>query len=469
MTLAWNTQWTLMCAVTAVCACAPGPEQHDEPPPFPPPRVGGSPETDALADAPARCGQLAHSWLRSAELGTVVARGEVVHHTADFLEGMILAAGVDPPRTPIYDAKVATVTYRTQDRGVLMDATGLLAWPYGLERGRRPDILLLLHGTQGFTDGCSLDQNADTKALAGYFASLGYAVMAPDYLGLKANPPPTGFPHPYLVGQATAIASLDMVRVAAHMGGPEYDDVLPLPRVVLLGGSQGGHAGLWVDRLAPYYAPELELLGGAVTVPPADLVGEVERALREVVDATGNTMAVLGTASSWYGLQSRLGEVFRTPYDVDVPAALVASCDPGDAIPAGAGLTTVFQPLLLDAATAGTVAQVEPWGCLFRENGLTTTSVVRRNPAAASYGLLFIFGEADSLVHTPIERVAYTALCQAGVPAQYLECAGASHTRATLWALPEIADFLDARVAGQALVPACAVSAPVHCQGTPPP
>jgi hypothetical protein len=37
----------------------------------------------------------------------------------------------------------------------------------------------------------------------------------------------------------------------------------------------------------------------------------------------------------------------------------------------------------------------EPWRCMVRENGLTTTSVKRIQKDPASYGVLFVTGEND--------------------------------------------------------------------------
>ncbi len=436
---------------------------------FPPPAVGSTPAGDALANAPARCGQPAHTWLRSTTLGTVGSRGDVTHYTADFVEGLVLTAGLTPPKPVVYDAKFATITYQTQDRGVPQDATGLIAWPFGLRAtDPKPPILLLLHGTQGFTDGCSVDQTDGAAVLAAYFASLGYVVVMPDYLGLKARPPATGYLHPYLVGQATAIASLDMVRAAGRLDPAQYDNVQADNRVVFVGGSQGGHAALWVDLLAPYYAPELNLLGGVATVPPADLYAQSVRALTSVVDATANVIGVLGTNAGWYGLTARLAEVFKPPYDTIIPMALGEDCDPTDRIPDNAELTTLFQPLLLDAAPAGTLASVPQWGCVFSENGLTTTSIPRQGGQRPSYGMLMVMGGNDDLVHTPIERAAFETLCAAGTPLRYLECDGAGHVQATLWALPEILAFTDARLAGETFTAACTAPAAVRCQGTPP-
>ena len=55
------------------------------------------------------------------------------------------------------------------------------------------------------------------------------------------------------------------------------------------------------------------------------------------------------------------------------------------------------------------------------------------------------------------------------MPMRYLECAGASHTKATTWALPEILTFLGDRVAGKPFEKACSAGAPVTCAGTPAP
>jgi len=100
-------------------------------------------------------------------------------------------------------------------------------------------------------------------------------------------------------------------------------------------------------------------------------------------------------------------------------------------------------------------------------NGLTTTTIPRLTVGPSSYGVLFVTGGADTLVDTPTERASFASLCQAGMPAQYLECAGAAHTKTTAWALPEILTFLGDRVAGKPFASSCDVGAAVTCLGTP--
>ncbi|MCB9561233.1 MAG: hypothetical protein H6709_17165 [Kofleriaceae bacterium] len=434
----------------------------------PTPLVAGTPATDAVADAPARCGAPAYTWRRDATLGDVVDLGAPTEYAADFLAALLQTQDLTLPVAPTYDTASRRVTYQTQDRGELVEATALVAYPTTPVDGEL-DVLLFLHGTSGFTDGCGVTGGGDTYGLlAAAVASTGYVVVAPDYLGLRGDGVATGFPHPYLVGEPTAIASLDAVRAALRMAPAERGNQCASPRYAVLGGSQGGHAAMWVDRLAPYYARELDLTGVVATVPPSDILAETTRALTQIVNATGNTIAFLGTAPAWYGVTSLSG-AFASPWDADLPGILASSCDPGDGIGTPTALSDVFTQPLLDAAAGGTLDQVDPFGCVIAENGLPTTSVPRLATPAASYGILNVFSEQDNLVNTPIERVAYEQLCGDGVPLQYLECAGAGHTDSTLWALSEILSFIQDRFAGVAFTPSCTADAPVTCSGTPAP
>ncbi len=433
----------------------------------PPARLGTSAAAMTLRASPARCGQAPHTWLESDQLGAPGAVNATTPYAAAVLNAVATSAGINLPTPLSRDVTVDQLAYKTQDRGALLDATMLLAYPRNLASRTNFEVLLLLHGTSGFTDQCAPSASTDTRVLAAALASAGYVVAAPDYIGLRAFGGPTGFPHPYLVGQATAIASLDAVRAAMRHLAVRNGEACARPRFVTIGGSQGGHAALWVDRLAPYYAPELEHMGVVATVPPADLVAETDRALRETVPATANVAAFYATASAWYGLASRVSEVFRAPYDTTLPQMLASTCDPEVR-----GLTRemVYTQSILDAAAGGrSIATQTPWGCLVAENGLTSTTVPREAPTRPGYGILWVLGEQDTLVNTPIERASFMTLCGQGFRMRYLECAGASHTRATAWALPEILEFAQDRFAERPLTgdDVCRVNAPARCRATP--
>ncbi len=425
-------------------------------------RVAQTPATMALAAAPARCNQRAHTWRTDPALGTVLDVGT----STNYARTTLAVATTMISEEARYDVATEVIGYQTQDRGQLVRATTLVAYPRNVRSMQNMDVLLVLHGTAGFRDSCGPSGAADTRLLAAAFASTGFVVIAPDYIALNSFGPDTMQPHPYLVGQPTAIASLDAARAGIRHVAARSGPVCATPRVVTIGGSQGGHAALWVDRLAPYYAQELSLEGVVATVPPADLVGETDRALRAQVEATANVAAFWGSSADWYGLAPRLNEVFNAPFDTSIPAALRSACDPEFPM---LTLNGVFTEGARTAATSpSSIATFGDFGCMVRENGLTTTSVPRIAPTSASYGILYVTGERDSLVTTSIERAAFTTLCAAGMRMQYLECAGASHTRATTWSLPEIIAFAKDRFAGRPMAGAvCELQAPSRCRNTP--
>ncbi len=456
----------LLLLLPSACSSSSAPPSDPSPPA---PVVAKTPATEPLASSSAACGVAPYTWLATPDLGDVTQHGSHDHFVADISQ-LLLVQGNVQPGGPVHDVDVDQIAYVTQDRGKKLEATTLVAYPSDLDTKTELDVVLVLHGTAGFVDMCAPSNGTDTKPLVAALASLGYVAVAPDYIGLKALGSPTGFLHPYLVGQPTALASLDAVRAAEKLLASAHGNVFATARFATVGGSQGGHAALWVDRLAPYYAQELQQVGVVATVPPADMLGEVVRALTQTVPASLNTAAFYGAASDWYGVTGRLSEVFQAPLASTFEAELSASCSPGGDL-SSKQITDVFTPsLLADASSRDAFAKVSPWGCMIVENGLTTTSVKRIGPTAPGYGVMFVLGSADTLVDPGTERPAFDALCAQGMQMQYLECLGATHTKATAWALPEIIDFIRDRFAGKApdASTSCVRGPAVTCRGTPP-
>ena len=105
------------------------------------------------------------------------------------------------------------------------------------------------------------------------------------------------------------------------------------------------------------------------------------------------------------------------------------------------------------------------------ENSLVSTSVNCITDDHDSYSVLFLLGGADQLIDPTIERDSFTTLCGQGMPLQFLECEGASHTQATSWGLGEILSFIDDRF-NEVPVNAsnlCRLNPATVCSGTPPP
>ncbi|WP_194833886.1 lipase family protein [Nocardia sp. XZ_19_369] len=159
--------------------------------------------------------------------------------------------------------------WMTGSDGTPKPASGAVLIPPGPAPAGGWPILAFAHGSFGLGPGCGAQSDpargpwpelrvAEDKFVAS-FLSKGFAVVAPDYLGLGRFD--TG-PHPYLELKTEATATIGLIKAArSHF--------TELSRTwVVLGGSQGGHAALGTAHLHRTYAPELDFRG-AIAIDPA--------------------------------------------------------------------------------------------------------------------------------------------------------------------------------------------------------
>ncbi|MBK0419925.1 DUF308 domain-containing protein [Leucobacter sp. CSA1] len=137
------------------------------------------------------------------------------------------------------------------------------------------------HGTTGFGQQCAPSLLEDPFGSGALFVlpeiiDRGWALVATDYIGLG-----TEGPHPYLIGEDSARASLDAVRAAGQLGPADLST-----DVVAWGHSQGGGAALWSGASAADYSPELTLHGVAALAPAANLPALV----RNLPNVTGGSV-----------------------------------------------------------------------------------------------------------------------------------------------------------------------------------
>jgi pimeloyl-ACP methyl ester carboxylesterase len=406
---------------------------------------------------PGGCGLTGYRWLPREQVGAALKATEVadLKMSATTIDALLSAGGYGQFTPVPYGARVFTVRYSTQDRGQLVEATGTLGVPFnqGDAPGQFP-LVLFLHGTSGFTNACAPSrQVADQGLIVALLASQGWMTVVPDYIGMDGEADPAAPPelhHAYLGMEQTAVGSLDMLRATNDLLSGQLSEVgLPGTEVVLWGGSQGGHAVFACDRLAPFYAPEFEIRAAVAMVPPTDLIGLGEYALSSANPATIALAASLVSLRRWYNGGAPLDQLL-TDQDPNFLASLLLSvmdstCDFKDQFGELTSVSQVYQPAAIEAAAAGRLGEFEPWGCYMSENSLATTSTPRRNRTP----ILFVLGEQDTLVDTKTERRDFERLCAQGYALKYLECAGAGHTDASGWSVPEQFDFVRERLAGE--------------------
>ncbi|MBL1078183.1 lipase [Nocardia sp. 2] len=170
-----------------------------------------------------------------------------------------------------HPARAWRIRYTSTDaHGESIEVTGTVLVPRAPWRGDGPRPLIgYAVGTQGLADKIAaaswqLRRGVEYESL--FIRSAlrrGWALAITDYPGL-GNPGT----HPYVMGRALGPSVLDSIRAARRLPAAGLDPEGPLG---IYGYSEGGCAAGWALQLQPSYAPELELSGGVVGSPPADL------------------------------------------------------------------------------------------------------------------------------------------------------------------------------------------------------
>ncbi len=392
--------------------------------------------------------------------------------TAASLQGLITLADIgDVPI--VYGVQMWRYRYTTQDRGSAIEATGLIAVPAHLEAS--PDepwpVALLLHGFMGATDACA--PSADSligPALPAALASQGYAVIAPDYIGMNGMGEPSTAPHAPLVGEQVAIGSWDGWRAGRDLLG---DELAPTggvrDDVVLYGASQGGHAAFFTELYGPYYAPEADVVAIVASTPATDLGAIVQDAVSQYSDRTGLSALAMVGMRRWYGIPADLTGTLTNsdPYYIADTVEELLSMDMVEcAIEVEFEASTVeeiFADPFLSAAQSWDESAMVPWACFFNRSSVATSGV----PRLRETPILTVYGEEDTLVRPDLMYDDFDGLCADGWQLDFLECADAPHGEATLWSLGEQIDWLRDRLDGVPQEEFCVRKQPTCCSGSP--
>lgn len=185
--------------------------------------------------------------LRSAVPLGVIGKAQV----AQALVGLALP----PALQPAYDVAAYRLEYLTTDAdGNPVSASGLVALPLK-SAGARSPVLSWQHPTL-FRNAEAPSNNAVPTELPVVFASLGYLVAAPDYVGYGAS---LGRPHPYLLAQPSAAAVVDLLTAAATWR--RHAGVADNGQLFLAGYSEGAYASVAAHRaLQAAGSPRLQSL-----------------------------------------------------------------------------------------------------------------------------------------------------------------------------------------------------------------
>ena len=225
-----------------------------------------------------------------------------------------LAEGV----VPRYNVTSYRLEYLTTDSdGKQVRASGMVSVPQKAAGSKSP-VLSYQHGTI-FRDAEAPSNNAVASEVAVVLASLGYIVLAPDYVGFGAS---KGTPHPYLLSGPAAAATVDFLTAALTWRGQA--NVADNGQLFLTGYSEGGYVTMAAHRAMQ--------AGGSPHLQPLRMVAvgagpyNVQTTMDGLVDLVRDEQPVVGALINPGFLRYLGGSVQR-----EVRRLLLRALIPGDA------------------------------------------------------------------------------------------------------------------------------------------
>ena len=297
MVTGFHHAWALV-FVAALAGCGGGGGGGDD-------SVAGTTPTSPVP-TPERSGQLESAAL----LGTLAA----TDIAAALADKESLAQDV-VPRFAVTSYRLEYLT--TDADGRQVRASGLVSVPVKAAGAKSP-VLSYQHGTL-FKDAEAPSNNAVASEVAVVLASLGYIVLAPDYVGFGAS---RGTPHPYLLSAPSAAATIDFMTAARTWRNQA--NVVDNGQLFMTGYSEGGYVTMAAHRaLQAGNSPHLQQL--RMVVPGAGPYN-VQATMDGLVRLVRDEQPVLGAAINPGFLRYLGGTVQR-----EVRRVLLRALIPGDA------------------------------------------------------------------------------------------------------------------------------------------
>ena len=252
--------------------------------------------------------------------GDIVSTKEIDTYSPAEIQEKLTERQFDVPFTLEYDVQGVKITYRTPDPdGNLVDASGGIFYP--VKEGSLP-IISFQHGTQTHhylvpSQGIT---NSEASLAGAVAASMGYIVVAADYLGLGDSQ----IVQPYLLNATSASTVIDMLRAAKTY--LSNNGIATDGNLYLTGYSQGGTVTMAAHHeIEKNYSKEFQVTAAAPLAGAYDLVLTIDSVLSWETYTEPVLIAQMMYSYDHYYKWNRLDEIFKEPY-----ASLIPGCFEGN-------------------------------------------------------------------------------------------------------------------------------------------
>ena len=261
------------------------------------------------------------SILSIASLAQTLTVEKIAEFTVQQIDSMIDVAvpipGIIQAQYPVDLYKVTYLTpYRHPDS--LVQASGAVAVPVGSEC--EFPLVGYGHGTQANRYNVASNMAGGQWDVNTIFASTGYVVSMPDYLGLGDADPKVSI-HPYTHSFSQSNTMINSLRSSRHVC--DSVDVDLNGQVFLYGYSQGGGTTVvTVKEIQENYPEEFEIAGSAPMSGAYDLIdAQVDLIASDSIYPTPGYLPyiLLGYQSMYPELFDEPSDILKSPYDSIVP------------------------------------------------------------------------------------------------------------------------------------------------------
>ena len=404
-----------------------------------------------------KCGLPEYSFLTAAEMGTILSssKRDEFSLTKEALTSLLANYNLPLP-PPTNGVETYYIEYQTQDKGQPTNATGMIVFPEGK---REAPVLVWLHPTMGFNDSCSPTATGIIgAAYPAIFASLGFIVVAPDYIGMRGWTGESEDLHAYISAEATAIFSIDALRALPNLIQNYGKDIsFNDQEIILWGASEGGFAALATDRYFPHYAPEFTTLATIAATPVTDVFALTQLGVSQFSPASLGVIGVEVTLNQWYEVNADI-ETMLLPEFSNIEQALLDSCDDFGVVSSVSTLEDIFQPSFIEGILSDDES-TGPWDCFAKDNVITD-----KIPHIRTAPTFIVTAELDDLACPDPVHDDISTLCEQGYTIEHRQCAGAEHVDGILDSLGEQWKWLQSRLQNEPLGETCTVQEPIICE-----
>lgn len=326
-----------------------------------------------------------------------------------------------------YDVDRYYTEYKTTYKGKEITASGLVFLP---KTDKDVSVVVFSRGTIA-ADSEAPSNDAQSQTLYAAYASLGYVLVVPDYIGFGSS---TDVTHPYYISEATATTAKDHLTAGYELAVDKK--ISMTKRLYLLGYSEGGFATMSLHKhLETNKVKDLTFSASFPAAGGFDIVGFKDWFIQQTTYPVPFYIAFVSKGYETYYDDidaSFYSSVLKSPYDVDGPKAINGTNTQGD-------INKVLTTTIADLLTSDFINQTDNADINLLNKKLQENSPIDFVPKVPMY---IYHSDADEIIPFSNSKSVYDKFIAAGASTSVVSITTISGKEHGAGGIPYINDAL---------------------------